>query len=285
MKIKIFIPILIALVVISCKEAIKENKKQEAISSHKVNSSNDKIEVLNLGTFHFGYTSDATKVEFNEEGDKEQQEIRNLNKLLSEFKPTIVCVEIQPEYEENLNKSYQKYLENHDELDASWGEISLVAFEVARMNNVEKIYAIDHQMGYNYSIGEEVTNSIDSLTYREYVNNPFKDFPELDVKDEDMNLLEKIRRMNNYDYQDFLLNINADILTYVGTEGNFEGADEAAKFYQRNLRMFSNINRIPMNKDDRVFILSGGAHASFFREFMSRSPKYNLVDVLDYLGE
>lgn len=285
MKIKIFISILIAFVVVSCKEPIKENKKQVATSSHKANSSNDQIDVLNVGIFHFGNTPDATKVEFNEEGDKEQQEIRNLNKLLSEFRPTIVCVEIQPEYEENLNKAYQKYLENHDELDTNWGEISLVAFEVARMNNVEKIYAIDHQMGYNYNIGEEVTNSIDSLTYREYVNNPFKDFPELDVKDEDMSLIEKVKRINNSDYQDFFLNINADILTYVGTEGKFEGADEAAKFYQRNLRMFSNINRVHMNKEDRIFILSGGAHASFFRDFMSRSPKYNLVDVSDYLGE
>lgn len=37
---------------------------------------------------------------------------------------------------------------------------------------------------------------------------------------------------------------NADILTHVGTERNFEGAYEAAKYYQRNLRMYTEMNRL-----------------------------------------
>lgn len=60
-----------------------------------------------------------------------------------------------------------------------------------------------------------------------------------------------------------LININADLLTYISSKGNAEGADEAAKFYHRNLVMFSNLNQIPVDKNDRIFILMGAGHTAF----------------------
>ena len=72
-------------------------------------------------------------------------------------------------------------------------------------------------------------------------------------------------------------------MTYVGTENGFEGADEAAKYYQRNLRIYSNLNRLLLEKDDRVFIISGGSHSAFLREFMRRDEKYEMVNTFDYL--
>lgn len=98
-----------------------------------------------------------------------------------------------------------------------------------------------------------------------------------------MNTLQNLIYNNQPEYLDYLININADMLTYVSTDGNFEGADEAAKFYQRNLRMFSNINRIPLKENDKILILSGATHAAFFKEFIKRSPRYQMVEVLEYL--
>ena len=80
------------------------------------------------------------------------------------------------------------------------------------------------------------------------------------------------------------MTINADILTHAGTKDAFEGADEAALFYKRNLRMYSNLNRIHLDKEDRVFILMGAAHTAFFRDFISRSPKYTMVNTFDFLN-
>lgn len=285
MKIKNIIPILVVLLTISCNSSIEENNHQETKTTGVNNSSSDKIDVLNVGTFHFGYTTDANKAEFNVEGEKEQQEVRHLNKLLAEFKPTIICVEIEPQFEDELNEGYQKYLKNHVELETNWNEISMVAFEIARMNNIERIHAIDDQeIWHNYLIDEEITNTIDSVTYMDYSRNIPNKFLEI-VENKELSLVEKIRRLNSNETLDFLIVSGADILAHVGTDENFEGADEAAKFYQRNLRMYSNINRILINKEDRIFILSGGSHAAFFREFMNKSPKYNLVDISDYLSE
>ena len=246
----------------------------------------DKIKVLNVATFHFGYTSDANKVDFDEEDRKTQEEIRALSKMLAEFKPTIICIENHPQYDAEINRVYQEYLNDPSQLNTNYGERSMVAFDVARLNNVSQLYGIDSYMDYNYLIGEQIVNTIDSATYRDYMNNPFKDSPELaelDKNFDNLPLLEKLRFYNHPKVLDFNININADNLLYVGTQDGFEGADEAAKFYQRNLRIYSNLNRIPMTKNDRVFILMGAAHASFLRELLERSPKFEMVNTLDYL--
>jgi len=96
-------------------------------------------------------------------------------------------------------------------------------------------------------------------------------------------LFDKLKSINHDRTLDFLITVNADMLTHAGTDNGFEGADEAAKYYQRNLRMYSNLNRIKLNEEDRVFILMGASHTAFFRDFISRSPKYEMVNSFDYL--
>ena len=47
--------------------------------------------------------------------------------------------------------------------------------------------------------------------------------------------------------------------------------------------MYSNLNQIPVTKEDRIFILMGGTHTAFFNEFLKRSPKFKLVNTFEYL--
>ncbi|MBU2995306.1 hypothetical protein KO500_02630 [Cellulophaga baltica] len=250
------------------------------------------MKVLNFATFHFGNTPDAHKTEFDENDAAAHKEVRELSKMLAAFKPTIICIENLPEYNDEINNVYQKFLKNPAKLNTIYGERSMVAFDVARLSNVQKLYGIDHQMGYNYSVGDfferspEYTNAIDSETYLELTNEPFKDYPTLEKRMEtfdSLSLVEKLKVMNEPAYHDFSINTNADKLLYVGTENNFEGANQAALFYERNMKIYSNLNRIPMTKEDRVFIIMGVAHTAFLREFMKRSPKFEMVNALDYL--
>ena len=91
-------------------------------------------------------------------------------------------------------------------------------------------------------------------------------------------------KLNNHpQYLESLMNINADLYTYISTKGKSEGADAAAKFYHRNLVMFSNLNQIQMDKDDRIFILMGGAHTAFFMDFLKRSPKFKIENTFKYV--
>ncbi|MGG8496601.1 DUF5694 domain-containing protein [Tenacibaculum sp. TC6] len=270
-----------------------QTEKEKTLKNNTEQSGTNKIQVLNFGTFHFGYTSDAHSTEFDEHSAERQKEIRTLSKMIAKFKPTIICVEALPKNNQKLDSVYHEFLKNPSELNTKYGEISMVAFDVARLSNVEKLYGIDnHHVGYNYSVGDfiesspEYTNSIDPETYLELTNQPFKNNPELaerNKKYNELSLLEKMKLLNEPEYLDYLINTNADKLLYVGLEDGFEGADNAAIFYHRNMKIYSNLNRIKMTKNDRVFILMGGAHTAFLREFINRSPKFEMVNTLEYL--
>jgi hypothetical protein len=56
------------------------------------------------------------------------------------------------------------------------------------------------------------------------------------------------------------------MLAHVGEKG-FEGSRMNTKYYQRNIRMYSNLNRINLPKNDRVFFLGVIPHNS--RDFIS----------------
>ncbi|MFQ3238885.1 MAG: hypothetical protein ACI9NI_001177 [Olleya marilimosa] len=287
---KQFIVLAYLLFIVSCNNTNTPTKTIK--QNNEVTISNNKIKVLNFGSFHFGETTDANSTEFDETSPEAQKQIKQIAQMLAAFKPTIICVENLPSLNDTLNKDYQKYLKNPDQLDTNYGETSMIGFEVGRLNAVSKLYGIDNHMGYNYSVGDffesspDYTNAIDPKTYLQLTNQPFKDYPEMAKRDqnyEKLSLLEKLKLINEPIQLDQSIVANADKLLYVGTEDNFEGADNAAKFYHRNMKIYSNLNRIPMTKQDRVFIIMGSAHTAFLREFINRSPKFEMVNTLEYL--
>jgi len=245
------------------------------------NWSAQKVKVLNFATFHMVYTPDKHKVEFDQNDEKSKSETYEVAKMLAQFKPTIICVEIVPERNEELNNDYSSFLKDKAYKTKIGGEVALIAYEVGKISGVKKIYGIDEQAtaAYNYNIGNELKNQVDSLTSKNYVKGLYKEFAAM----EKLSTLDKLKTFNSKESLEKFININADILTYNSTKGNFEGADEASKFYRRNLRIFSNLNQIPVTKDDRIFIIMGATHTAFLSEFMKRSPKYELVNTADYL--
>lgn len=246
-------------------------------------ASTSKIKVLNFATFHMGTSSDANSVEFDEEDEKNQADAQQIAEMIAKFQPTVICVEVVPEDRVELNEKYQEYVGNPAKKSTYYGEVGLVAFEVGRLSEVKQLHAIDHKMEYDYNINETIKNELDPLTYDAFAANPIASVADLNIFDESLPLLDRLKNLNNPRVLDLLIMVNADMLTFVGTKNGFEGADEAAKYYKRNLRIYANLNRIPLTTEDRVFILSGGSHTAFLNEFMKRSPKYEVVNTMDYL--
>lgn len=240
-----------------------------------------KVKVLNFGTFHMAYTPDAHSFKFDQKDKKSISETYEIAKMIAQFKPTIICVERVPSEFEKLNEDYSNFLRNKDYKTNYGGEIALIAYQVGKISGVKKIYCIDEQeiSNYNYDITNQLKNQVDSINPKKYNQEIINELNKV----EKLSTLEKLKKINTKEYLDQNININADNLTYVSTKGNFEGADEASIFYHRNLRIFSNLNQIPVTKDDRIFIIMGSAHTAFLNEFMKRSPKYELVDVKKYL--
>lgn len=266
------------LTIITCLLTVNLSAQKIDFKNLKIDTA---IQVLNVGTFHMGYSSDAHTVDFDEHNKNNIREIHEVAKRIAEFKPTIIIVERTPSYNQKLQLSYKEYLKNPKMKFKNPSEIELLAFEVGRLSNTIKIYAIDHHLGYNYMIGNDIHNSKDE----KIVNWYYQQADSLDKVFESTSPLVRDRLLitNQPFYLDFLLNINSDILTHIATAGGHEGADEATKYYQRNLRMYSNLNQINMTSQDRIFILMGASHTAFFRQWLARSPKYELINTLDYL--
>lgn len=241
----------------------------------------DGIPVLNVATFHMRKTPDATFTEFDENDKKNQEDVRAVARLLAEFKPTVIIVEDLAINDSINQANYLKYIQNPNMNFEKPSEIELLAFEVGRLSGAKRIHGINHKEEYNYNIGRKIQNQVDKVTNNKYyklrVENE-KNNPEVGIPFYDL------FKLNNHpQYLESLITINADLLTYISSDGKAEGADEAAKFYHRNLVMFSNFNQIELNSDDRVFILMGGSHTAFFGDFIKRSPKYRLENIFEYL--
>ncbi|MGM0934055.1 MAG: DUF5694 domain-containing protein [Bacteroidota bacterium] len=239
------------------------------------------VKVLNMGTFHMGYTPDATTTEFDEHDQKNIDRVHQIARSIAEFKPTVILIERVPEKNSEVQKNYKDYVQNPNMKFKNPSEVELLAFEVGRLAGTNRIYGIDYKEGYNYRIAEEINNNYGIETYNRF----FSVFDSLSQEywEDDMAVLKKLQMFNNPVFKDLLININADILTHIATEGNAEGAEEASKYYHRNLVMYSNLNQIELNEDDRVFILMGASHTAFFDMWLARSPKYEIVKTTNYL--
>jgi hypothetical protein len=239
------------------------------------------VKVLNMGTFHMGYTPDATTTEFDEHDQRNIDQVNQIAKSIAKFKPTVILVERLPERNSEVQKNYKDYVQNPEMKFKNPSEVELLAFEVGRLAKTKRIYGIDYKEGYYYGIAEKINDNYGIETYKKYfaiLDSLQKQYPE-----EEMSVLQKLQMSNNPRYKDMLLNINADILTHISTEANAEGADEAAKFYHRNLVMYSNFNQIKLDENDRVFILMGTTHTAFFDMWLKRSPKYEVINTDSYL--
>lgn len=260
------------------------NQNSEVVSTvTKSVQALNKIPILNLGTFHMGETTDAHKTEFDENDKKNQNTVKKIAEKLALFKPTVILVETEPWFDSKLQAEYNEYLNNPKMVFKNPSEIELLAYEIGRLSGTKKIHGIDHKMDYNFLIGKEVANTIDASWHDNFYKDPFKFYPEINVDESKLNLLEKLKLTNTTPYFNFLIEANAEMLSHAGTEKGFEGADEATKYYQRNMRMYSNLNRLKLTENDRVFILLGASHSAYFRDFISRSPKYKMVNTFDYL--
>lgn len=279
-SVKIYLILFGVIFLLSCNQKNSDNSKANHQGEEQFP---EKIQVLNFGTFHMGFTTDANKEEFDEHDRKNQQRVHAIAEKLTDFDPTVILVEQEPKYNEKVQREYSNYVNNPDTVFQNPSEIELLAYELGRLSGTERIYGIDHKMGYNYRIGHQIDNEIDSTWYYRYYQDPLKHYPSVNTDRDSLSLLNKLKLTNNDRYLDFLMAVNADMLTHAGTKDGFEGADEAAKYYQRNLRMYSNLNRINLSEEDRVFILMGASHTAFFRDFMSRDPKYKMVNTFKYL--
>ena len=69
----------------------------------------------------------------------------------------------------------------------------------------------------------------------------------------------------------------------MGAGDTYIGADLLTKWYERNIRIFNNIQRLA-GPGDRIILIIGSGHAPILRELIDSDPELVLVDPLPYLA-
>ncbi|NOU19256.1 MAG: hypothetical protein HOO91_16995 [Bacteroidales bacterium] len=253
-----------------------------------------KTEVLMLGTFHFSFPNrDVKKIEVNDQIDvlepKYQQEIEDIVGKIAKFKPTIIAIEREPSEQAKYDSLYNKFLQGEYQLGRS--EEKQIGFRLAKMLGIEKLYCIN-EWGKDYEDIKRVLEGKDSIEASRFMNFFYKNpdtlihfSPKQVFKSEGI-LPELIQMNDDNSIKKDLGNYLIGVFKYKTKDNELFGADFVTGWwFNRNLRIFRNIQKINAKPTDRILVIYGAGHLNILNYLIECSPEYKLVKTNDYLKE
>jgi len=244
-------------------------------------------QVLLVGTFHFEYYNlDIHKVEKNKQidilTDQKQQELKELLEYISIFKPTKICIEAFPEW--NATKKYKEYKLGKKQLVRD--ERYQIAFKLMDRFNIDTVYCINAE-----SIVTDFQSTKDSTLFMPYLVNLYEGYSDKDNddylkwRDYKTTLATKITLLKYFKYLNSQINLRRDFGAYLVGDYKLEktkGADILAiDWYNRNLRIFRNLQNIKAKANDRILVLFGSGHVAILDQLLASSPEYQYIKFND----
>jgi hypothetical protein len=256
-----------------------------------------KADVLLLGTFHFddpGLDDYKPRFPWNPLDSRRQQEITQVVGLLAAFRPTRVALEWPIGRQADLDSAYSAFLSGRAPLGVN--EREQLGFRLAHELGHTRVYAVDAPArSYYPDMTEEeyerhVARLLEGadgrvLARQQDLEGRFRNLAEVDDSLKTiMHLRDYLLREND---PDRVLTGHGQYLIgsfYLGREDDYLGPDMRTRWYNRNLRIFHNLQRITASTDERIIVLIGSGHLPILRHSVQASPEYRLVEVRDYLG-
>ena len=252
----------------------------------------DKVSVTTLGTFHFNFPNlDANQIAKADQIDvlepKYQREIEEIVGGLLKFRPTVIVIERQPDQQSKVDSLYQAYVKGSYQLGRR--EDEQIGFRLAKAAALKKLYCVD-EWGRFYENVSRIIDGTDSVQAERfeafYFHNPdslkktrFK--PTIKA----VGLKEELLRINDdAKIKESLGDYLVGIFKYEITPNDFLGVDfETGRWFNRNLRIFRNIQRIEFKPGDRVLVIFGSGHLNLLNYFFDCSPEFSRIDVREFL--
>jgi hypothetical protein len=244
--------------------------------------------ILILGSYHMDNPGQDA---YNVQADdvllpKRQREITELVEKLARFKPTKIAIESA--YRSTYWTSrYEQYLKGEYKLGRN--EIEQIGFQLAKQLNHSALYPIDYPMWMNGSVAAEREEPKIKTSAAQTPSPPAekpRPAPHIAKMEE---LLKTATVGEILDYLNSPAYIKADHAEYMKmllpTNSLFiyQQSDSLTNWYKRNLRMFTNVNRITEFPNDRILLIVGSGHLKILRGFAEDSAYFCLVDTQEYL--
>lgn len=254
-----------------------------------------RADIMLLGMFHFddpGLDSYRPQFPWDPMSAAHQREIEQVVERLAEFGPTRIAVEWPIARQAALDAAYAAYVQGSRELGPN--EVQQIGFRLAKQLGHDRVYAVDVQgrayepgmtdADYNAHLARLMEGADPAIIGRQQ---------RLEVR------YTALHRMSDslkttMPLADYLTAQNAPERLLrghgqyliggfrVGRDDDYLGPDMRTRWYNRNLRIFHNFQRIT-EPSDRVLVVIGWGHVPILRHAVEASPEFRLVDVARFL--
>lgn len=296
MKINALLLTILGLLLWACQPN-KTEQKIDPITEY-INQMDDimghdlaKPKLMLLGTFHFadaGLDDYKPKYSVDILSDERQAEVQELVDLIAKYRPTKIAIEYRPEHQAYFDSLYQVYRDGG--LRDKQTETIQLAFRLADQLGHDKLYCVDaDRQHYPYLL-----ENLDYETYVDTVSRPtryyegynerytqmyeFEDSLKTVTDLKTFFLFKNTPERINMSHGNYLLSSTA-----MGVQGDYIGPDLQTSWYNRNLRIYSNIAKLIESPDERILLLIGAGHVPILRHAVLSSPALELEEVSEYL--
>lgn len=246
-----------------------------------------RTKVMTLGVFHFAYPNlDAVKTKKEDQisvlEEPYQSEIIAIAHAILEFKPTIIAIETDPAKQGFIDSLYHLYKQNKFELKKN--ETYQLGFRIGKQMNAP-IYCVNDWGHYYKSIEEIFEDSVRLAKFEHYYFHSEEAKKESKNAEKVSSIIDQLIKLNNPERVKNRLAVYLDHpFKYEEQAYDFIGVDfETSRWFNRNLRIFRNVQRIPHDENDRILVIMGADHLNLLNPFFDVSTEFELISPLPYL--
>ena len=240
-----------------------------------------------LGSFHFQprgldwyksqYSLDVLSQEY-------QEGVAEVVDRLVAFQPTKIAIERTGDQQSEIDQEYGAYL--RDEFPLPADEIYQLGFRLAKKLGHDGVYCVNAWDRHYEAVvdPEDYAREHDpELLKSEWPSRFRRMYERSDRRRTEVSLRETLLYVNSE--ENVLRSHGFYLVDWFRTgEGDYyPGADQVTGWYNRNLRIFANTQRITETPDERVLLIIGGGHLPILRHCAMASPEYELVELSEYL--
>lgn len=244
---------------------------------------------MTLGVFHFAFPNlDVVKTSNNDQisvlDEPYQSEIAAIAKAIEEYAPTIIAVESIPANQFVIDSLFSLYKLN--KLTPGKNEIYQLGFRIGKNLRLSSIHCVDDPGRHYDNLESLFRDSIRLSRFEEYyLNSPDSVYMLPSGGNKVLSIIDALYESNNPDVIRERLSLYLlNPFKYEEKPGDFTGVDfETARWFNRNLRIFRNIQRIPHNSEDRILLIIGSEHLNLLNLFFDVSREFEFVSSLPFL--
>ncbi len=243
-----------------------------------------------VGTFHFedaGLDDYKPKYRLDLLSTERQREVVQVLDCLTRFRPNKIAVEWPAEHQAALDTKFDEYLAS-TETSVGPNEVFQLGFRLARRLGHKRVHAVDVKERSDFKLAfttEQLIERARSLGQDELIERGTKWakwYEDLNRLEDELKtrqtLLQHLRTINSPEH------VRQSMSRYLvaefevgGGAGDYTGADTRTAWYNRNLRIFSNLLRLRASNSDRVLLVIGSGHVPLLHFMAQNAPEFELV--------